>query len=276
MTANVKFEGLNDDTDSANFLAKDFKLTCSPDNVQLHNDQSIYYKNKLCSVDVSSVPPIYITVDLIDTAIQKIANNTASSHDNIAIEHFKFAHPSLIIILAKLFNICLALGVVPSDFCLGIITPIPKFKGHKKNVTADDFRGISVNPIASKIFEYCLLSFLDNLKTSDRQFGFKKGVGCLNSIHTVRKIVSYFTESGNTVNLGLIDLRKAFDKTNFYGILNKLLEKNININIIKVLESWLSNSCAKVKWNESISQEVPLTAGVRQGGFCPPCYSQFM
>ena len=159
---------------------------------------------------------------------------------------------------------------MPQDFCLGIVTPIPKFKGHKKNVTADDFRGISVNPIASKIFEHCLIPFLGNLKTSKRQFGFKKGVGCLNSIHTVRKVIKYFNESGNTVNLGLVDLKKAFDKTPFYGILNKLIEKNINSNIVKVLESWLSNSSMKVKWNGTVSHEVFLSAGVRQGGVLSP------
>lgn len=39
---------------------------------------------------------------------------------------------------------------------------------------------------------------------------------------------------------------------------------------MKVLESWLSKSSMKVKWNGTLSQEVSLTAGVRQGGVLSP------
>src|ERR1700759_1835198 len=177
-------------------------------------------------------PPI-ITVDMVDNAIRKINNNTASSHDSISIEHLKLAHPSIVVILAKLFSILLEIGVVPTDFCLGITTPIPKFTGYQKDVTPDHFRGITVNPIISKIFEHCLLPFLDCLTTSDRQFGFKKGKSCAHSIHTIRKTVNFFNNCGNTVNLGFIDLRKAFDKTSVYGVLSMLQSKGVNSSIIK-------------------------------------------
>ena len=129
-------------------------------------------KTQINNCDKTDVP--FISVEIIDQAIGKIANNTASSHDGIAIEHLRFAHPSVIVILSKLFNICLRLGVLPQEFCMGIVTPIPKFNSSKKEVSADDFRGISVNPIVSKIFEHCLLPFLDNLTTSNRQYGLRK------------------------------------------------------------------------------------------------------
>ena len=167
------------------------------------------------------------------------------------------------------------MGIVPDDLCYGIVTPIPKFKGNKKNVSADDFRGITVNPISSKIFEHCLLTFLDDVTTCNRQFGFKKGVGCLTSIHTVRKIVNYFNARGNTVNLGLIDLRRAFDKTSVYGVLQKLQKKNINAHVLKVLEALMCHSCVSVKWNGALSQKVSLTSGVRQGGILSPLFFAF-
>src|SRR5687768_3119174 len=70
---------------------------------------------------------------------------------------------------------------VPSDFFFGITTPIPKFKGFQKNATIGDFRGVTVNPVVSKIFENCLLPFFLNLTNSDRKFGFKKDLGCADS-----------------------------------------------------------------------------------------------
>ena len=94
-------------------------------------------------------------------------------------------------IMSKLFTILFDTGAVPDDFCLGITVPIPKFKGFRKNVDAYNFRENTINPVASKMFEHCLLPFFECLSTSDCQFGFKKGVGCLNSIHMVRKTVNF-------------------------------------------------------------------------------------
>ena len=217
-----------------------------------------------------------ISVEMVERAIFKIDNNTASGHDSITIEHLKFAHPSVIVILSKLFCLFLEIGFVPSDFCLVITVPIPKFKGVQKNVSPEDFRGISLTPILSKVFEHCLLPHLSNLTTSDRQFGFKKGTGCLNVIHSVRKTVQYFNKGGNTVNLGLVDIRKAFDKTPPYGILKMLKIKGINRNIVKTLEFWLTNFSTSVRWGDCYSNQVPMSSGVRQGGVLSPllfaCY----
>src|SRR5579872_7508039 len=110
--------------------------------------------------------------------------------------------------------------MVPDDLGAGVTTPIPKFKGIKKSLTAGDYRGITICPIISKIFERCVLNNLNNLKTSNRQFGFKEKVGCLNSINTVRKVINFFNNKKSTINLGVIDLKQAFDKVNVYGLLN--------------------------------------------------------
>ena len=96
------------------------------------------------------------------------------------------------IILSKLFNILLDTGLVPDDFGVGITTPIPKFKGCKKDTTGDDFRGITIYPVVSKIFEHRIMNNFSELDTIERQFGLKKNFGCSNSIHTVRRVVNYF------------------------------------------------------------------------------------
>ena len=82
---------------------------------------------------------------------------------------------------------------VSDSFGIGLASPVPKFKGLKKSVAADDFRAIAVNPIISKIFEHCIADYVHfKSNTSTRQFGFKKNVGCINSIHTLRKTINYF------------------------------------------------------------------------------------
>lgn len=70
--------------------------------------------------------------------------------------------------------------------------------------------------------------------------------------------------------MGLIDIRKAFDKTNYYGILCRLLENNINFQLVSLLEFWFSISTARVQWGNSLSKEVKLLSGIKQGGVLSP------
>ena len=44
-----------------------------------------------------------------------------------------------------------------------------------KSVTVNDFRGISISPVISKVLEHCILDrYSKFFETSDSQFGFKK------------------------------------------------------------------------------------------------------
>jgi len=111
---------------------------------------------------------------------------------------------------------------------------------------------------------------LSNLVTSERQFDFKKGLGCSHAINLVRNTINLFNKKGSTINLGLIDIRKAFDRSNYWGILVILQKKLINPTIIDILEHWFSLGSARIVWNNCISESVSLEAGVRQGGILSP------
>ena len=58
--------------------------------------------------------------------------NKACGFDNLSAEHIKYAHPSLIVILTKLFNILMLMGIVPDDLGLVITKSIPTFKDVKQ------------------------------------------------------------------------------------------------------------------------------------------------
>ena len=48
-------------------------------------------------------------------------------------------------------------GHVPSGFRHSYIVPVPKIKDFRtKSVACDDFRGIAISPILSKVFEHCI------------------------------------------------------------------------------------------------------------------------
>ena len=90
---------------------------------------------------------------------------------------------------------------------------------YSKTLTVDDFRGVSISPVLSKVFEHCILDKYSHLfATSDNQFGFKRHSGCADAIYTLRCVVDYCVSYGSTVNLCTIDLSKAFDKMNHHGL----------------------------------------------------------
>ena len=107
-------------------------------------------------------------------------------------EHLIYSHPILNVILSRLFEQFLKNWFVPASFGQGLLIPIPKDAGKRGILSVDQFRGITISPIISKVFEHCLLLlFKDYLYSSERQFGFKKNIGCAHAIFSVRKVMDF-------------------------------------------------------------------------------------
>ena len=156
---------------------------------------------------------------------------------------------------------------VPSDFGKGITIPIPKDDKSIRVHKIDNFRGIKLSPIISKVFEHCLLiMFQKHLCTSDNQFAFKAHTGCSNAIYVLRNVIDFYIENETTVNLGCLDISKAFDKLNYYVLFMKLMKRKMPSNIIELLLKWYSLSYSCVRWGTVLSEPFRLLAGVRQGG----------
>ena len=81
--------------------------------------------------------------------------------------------------------------------------PILKDKNavFSKTIPVDDFRGISISPVISKVFEHCIDRFGDYFLTSDNQFSFKKQLSFSHAIYTLRCVVDAYVNSGSTVNI---------------------------------------------------------------------------
>mgnify|MGYP003536948336 FL=1 len=123
----------------------------------------------------------------------------------------------------------------------------------------------------SKIFEHALLNILDKkLETSDNQMGFKKRLGCQHVIYTLKQISDYFTKGGSTVNICTLDIAKAFDKVNFYVLLDKLARRKLPVKLLYIFYKLFTNSYISVKWGDGLSAWFKLEAGVRQGGILSP------
>ena len=211
-------------------------------------------------------------VELVGSVLLKLKRGKAAGIDQLTVEHLLYSHPVLPCILSKLFNLILLTGHVPYEF--GHSYTVPLLKSHDsrvKSVTTDDFRGISISPIVSKVFEHCVLNRFDKFFcTSINQFGFKKGVSCSNAIYNVRMTIDHYINCGSTVNLCAVDLSKAFDKVNHNALLIKLMNRKLPVQLLDTLENLLSICWSCVKWNTSMSAFFKIDFGVRQGSVLSP------
>ena len=265
-------DGLVDAAEIAESFADFFRQTCSPNSFVNHENFSFTFQDRLKNYSGAYVSPEdFFSVETVSEVVNNLKTGRAAGLDGIMAEHLVYGHPSAIILLTYLCNLILLTGYVPKQFGLGLTFPIPKGQSGKKTVTFDDFRGITVSPLFSKVLEKCILAnFGEYFWSLDNQFGFKKKLGCQHAIFCLRSVVDYFTNNGSNVNVCALDISKAFDKVCHSALFCKLLDRNVPINIIRIVSNWYTNSRATVFWNGAYSKCFPLCAGVRQGGVLSP------
>jgi len=150
---------------------------------------------------------------LVSNVILELKLGKAADFTGVTAEHLHYSHPIISVLLSYLFQLMFSFHYIPAGSKYSYIVPSRKPKDVRaRALTWDDFRAITISPIALKVFEYCILNHYSNiLYSADNQFGFKKSLGCSHAIYAIRSIVEYFTRYASTVNLCAIDLSKAFD-----------------------------------------------------------------
>jgi len=97
-----------------------------------------------------------LDVETVETCLRQMSKCKAHGVDNVEVEHLLYFHPLAIVLLCLLFNVMLKHGVVPRIFSSGIIAPVLKDK-HGDNTNINNYRGVTLSPAVSKLFEKCLL-----------------------------------------------------------------------------------------------------------------------
>jgi len=126
---------------------------------------------------------------------------------------------------------------VPYDFRVSITIPIPKdpkVKGRLHNKSGN-FRGISISPVISKVYEYCLMDKFLNLIWGVFISSLVSKKKKTQAIYTVQKTADYFTDRCSNVHLCTLDMLKEFDKLNRFVLFRKLMKRNCPFNLIIIL-----------------------------------------
>ena len=196
----------------------------------------------------------------------------SSDDEGITAEHFFHAPFSLFQRIQHLLDAMLRHGIVPHQFKFGTIVPI--VKDHQGNLgDTENYRGITMSPIFSKILEHCLrILFSDFLSTSKFQFGFKQNSSTSHAVHCLKEAVNYYCERGSNTFCSFLDASKAFDRLVHAGLFLKLLSQNVPLIFIDIIVFWYDGLYCRVRWDDHYSAWFRIIAGVRQGGILSPIF----
>ena len=157
------------------------------------------------------------------------------------------------------------------EWSMTILIKLYKNKGDRK--ICDNYRGIALLNITSKIFSRIILNRIQELidhQLLETQFGFRSDRSTIDQIFTLKMTMEKRREFNKPLFMCFIDITKAYDSVNreplwkvclSYGITNKL------VNLLKML---YKDSLERVKRNGVLSDSFEMTTGVMQGGIPSP------
>ena len=242
------------------------KKFCGRLDSQLNNSVSHSYGPVLNVMNSDYNFPISFAV--LKKAILNLKNSLG--FDGIHSNHIKFAGDSFLLRLYKFFVCLIRHNFIPNAMLCGEIRPVIKDNKVSKS-SASNYRPIMNSSIFMKIFEYVLLPVItDNVELCDQQLGFRNASGCTDAILLLKEIIMRYNSEGSDVFCAQIDLSKAFDNIDHDILLEKLLDSNVPIAIVRIVGFMIKNSYTHVRFKNCRSPEWRINAGCRQGGILSP------
>ena len=212
-----------------------------------------------------------VTPSIIKLIIERMKSK--STHlDTYPIKVLKYLVDIISPILCNIVNLSLETGYFPK-FCK-TARVVPLFKSGDNN-NVQNYRGISILPIFSKIIEkvvhHQLYGYMqsNNLLTNS-QFGFRKKLSTSDAITDMTQYVYDSLDQGYTVISFFLDFSKAFDTVNHHILLQKLQVYGIRGIAYNWFRSYLNNRIQSVSVNGVISRQRLIEYGIPQGATLGP------
>ena len=209
------------------------------------------------------------TGEEIANIISELANGKAS---DIPIHVIKKASPIISPMLADILNHQMKIGTFPDELKLGKISPVYKKDDEE---LLKNYRPVSTLPIFGKLFEKIIYSRLYSYFSSQNilnstQFGFRKGHSTSHALnYSINHIQDALKNKEHVLGI-FIDLSKAFDTIDHNTLLTKLEIYGVRGNMLKLIESYLTNRYQYVSVFNEKSEKLPVEYGVPQGSCLGP------
>ena len=204
----------------------------------------------------------------ISTAISQLNKGKAFGYDSVSAEMFMYADAHAFKpILAKFYSAIINHDLIPSNFNVSMVTPIPKSKEMPKSPT--NFRPISVSTTYANIFELLLLdNGAENLITmSNNQFGYQKNLSSKHAYFVIKECIHYYNSKNEKVEIAQLDAEKAFDNLWRVGLYHKIMDR-VEPVYLRALTSYYKESKIIIRYNGETSNKIKTKDGVNKVVFC--------
>ncbi|XP_045541848.1 uncharacterized protein LOC123723308 [Papilio machaon] len=130
-----------------------------------------------------------------------------------------------------------------------------------------NYRPISLATIIAKVLDSQLNARLNQfLRLHEAQFGFRSDLCTETAILGLKHTVQYYTSRRTPIYACFLDLSRAFDLVSYDILWNKLRERNVPVELLRILQYWYHNQINYVRWADKLLSPYSLNCGVRQGG----------
>lgn len=209
-----------------------------------------------------------ISLNEIISAIKTLKANKSSGIDEIINEYITSTTQVMLPIYELLFNVILDSGFIPEDWTKGIIVPIYKNKGNKRDPS--NYRPITLLSCLGKLFTCILNNRLskymeDNKLMSEIQSGFRKQYSTVDNIFILYALLEFCKSKKTKLYCCFVDFTKAFDNIWRIGLWGKLLKSGIEGKILNVIKNMYADVKSCILVNGATSGYFKCEKGVRQG-----------
>lgn len=224
------------------------------------------------SHDYPAMPSVIFEPNGIIQVIDSLKVTSSAGIDCINSKVLKNTKHLSAAILSHIFQQSLSSGVVPRDWKVGKVIPIPK-KGPSSSPS--NYRPISLTCVCCKIMEHIIYSQTVKFLVSvnffhPSQHGFQKGLSCDTQLALFINDISSSIDHNIPVDALFLDFEKAFDKVPHKRLFLKLSRLNIDPAVLEWIKNFLSNREQFVYSNQISSTRRPVLSGVPQGTVLGP------
>jgi hypothetical protein len=256
---------ITSDKDRAGVLNEYFTSVCTKDNGLTCPMSSKVQENTF-------IDNITFSPTAVMNAIKKLKPNNASGPDGFPPLLFKKLSTSLAEPLSLLFTSFFSMGQVPQEWLRAIVTPVYK-SGLASNVK--NYRPISLTSVACKVMERIIvcemLCYLrSNNLISKQQHGFLSRRSTTTNLLETLNDWTLAIDNKNALSAVYIDFARAFDTVCRSKLCYKLSCYGIAGNLLKWIQSFLTDRSQCTRVGHSSSDYASLSSGIVQGSILGP------